>query len=38
MQATHLDAERRYELLRQESRIQAQSVLPIKFKIIKSLP
>ena len=32
MQATHLDAERRYELLRQESRIQAQSVLPIKFK------
>jgi len=32
MLATHLDAERRYELLRQESRIQAQSILPSKLK------
>lgn len=32
MQQTHIDAEKRYELYRQESRLQAQSVLPVKFK------
>lgn len=32
MRATHLDAEGRYEALRQESRIQAQSVLPPNLK------
>ncbi|WP_444910285.1 hypothetical protein [Microbulbifer sp. TRSA005] len=37
MQATHLDAERRYELYRSESRQYAQAALPQKYKAVVSL-